>query len=66
MIKSEHIDIVCLVILLLIFFMALFLTHGAVFIIDVFLLAGTAVLLGRTVGKMTLRKLENIRGDKKW
>jgi hypothetical protein len=50
--RPEYIDIICLVILLIIFFTALFLAHGVLFIVDILLLAGTAAVLGRTVGKM--------------
>lgn len=50
--RSGYIDIICLVMLLLIFFVSLFLTYGKMFWIDVLLLAGTGALLGRTVGKM--------------
>jgi hypothetical protein len=50
--RPEYIDIICLTILLLVFFVALFLTHGIWFIVDVLLLAGTGAILGRTIGKM--------------
>lgn len=50
--KPVYIDLVCLTILLFIFFIALFLTNGITFLIDVILLAGTAALFGRTVGNM--------------
>jgi hypothetical protein len=50
--RPEYIDIICLMTLLSVFFMALFLTHGVWFIIDILLLAGTGAVLGRTVGNM--------------
>lgn len=50
--RPEYIDIICLVILLLVFFMALFMTHGIWFIVDIILLAGAGAVLGRTVGKI--------------
>jgi hypothetical protein len=50
--RPEYIDIICLVILWVIFFVALFLVHGVWFIVDTLLLAGIAAVLGRTVGKM--------------
>lgn len=52
-----YVDAICLVILLIIFFIALFITQGIMFVVDMILLAGTAALLGRTMGKMT--KIEN-------
>lgn len=52
MIKLEYIDIICLIILLLVFFTVLFLAHGIWLIIDLLLLAGTGAVLGRTIGKM--------------
>lgn len=54
--RPEYIDIICLVILLVIFFMALFLTHGVWLIVDAILLALTGAVLGRTVGKMVTVK----------
>lgn len=50
--RSEYIDIICLAILFLVFFVALFLTHGVWFIVDLLLLAGTGAVLGRTVGEI--------------
>lgn len=50
--RPEYVDIICLVILLPVFFVTLFLTHGIWFVIDVLLLVGTAAVLGRTVGNM--------------
>lgn len=50
--KPEYIDIICLVILLVIFFLALFLTHGILLIADVILLALAGAVLGKTIGKM--------------
>jgi uncharacterized membrane protein YqaE (UPF0057 family) len=55
--RAEYIDIICLVILLIAFFMALFLTRGIWFIVDVLLLAGTGYVLGRTVGKEKNKKM---------
>ena len=50
--KPGYIDVICLEMLLIIFFVTLFLTNGVWFIIDVLLLAGTAAVFGRTVGEM--------------
>lgn len=50
--RPEYIDIICLVILWMVFFMALFMARGIWFIIDVLLLAGIGAVLGCTVGKM--------------
>jgi len=50
--RPEYIDVICLVILLAVFFVALFLTHGVWLVADVLLLAGTGAILGQTIGKM--------------
>lgn len=50
--RPEYIDVICLVILLAVFFVALFLTHGIWLVADVLLLAGTGAILGQTIGKM--------------
>lgn len=50
--KPDYIDITCLVILLIVFFVTLFVAHGVWFIVDLLLLAGTGAILGHTVGKM--------------
>lgn len=50
--RPVYIDLACLMMLLLIFFAALFLTNGVWFVFDTILLAGTAALLGRTLGNM--------------
>ena len=50
--KPGYIDIICLVILLVIFFVALFLTQGIWRIVDLLLLAGTGAVLGKTIGEM--------------
>ena len=49
--RPGYIDIICLVILLIIFCVALFLTEGVWLIIDIILLAGTGAVLGKTVGE---------------
>lgn len=54
--RQEYIDIICLMILLVIFFIALFLTHGVWLIVGAILLALTGAVLGRTVGKMVTVK----------
>lgn len=50
--RPIYMDLVCNVILFLIFFTSLFLTDGIWFVFDIILLAGTGVLLGRTVGNI--------------
>lgn len=50
--KPEYIDVICLVILLAVFYLALFLTHGIWLIADVILLALTGAILGKTIGNM--------------
>lgn len=52
--KPGYIDIICLIILWLVFFVALFLTDGIWFIADILLLAITAAVLGKTVAEMKI------------
>ena len=50
--KPDYIEIGCLISLLIIFFTTLFMVrgNGMMSVIDLLLLAGTAAVLGRTVG----------------
>lgn len=50
--RHGYIDIICLVILWLIFFISLFLTQGIWFIADIILLVGTAAVPGKTIAEI--------------